>query len=491
MKIAFYSDLEKADEVPLLVLPIWDTLEEAASLGRWTKSVASVLKAGDYKGKNGETYLFYPEGKVRLLLLGLGKQKEVSEETLRRAYSSVVRFAQQKKIARMNVVLPSISKLDQEALFRGVYEGIALTNYAYGKLKHETLKDNPIVLLEQVGLIGAGRFESGFFERLESIISSVFLVRDLVNGNADDKLSVILHEVIPALKKSSAKLKVELFDKRRLEEEKMGLILAVSRGSAVDPCLVQVSYQGNPKSQEHIVLVGKGITYDTGGLSIKPTDGMLTMKCDMAGAATVLGAIRSAAQLGLKVNVTALAPLAENGIDGNSYKLGDVYQSYSGRTVEINNTDAEGRLVLADALSYAVKNLEPTTLIDLATLTGAAIVALGDDIAALFSKDETLAKELLAASKATGEPVWQLPLVPEYKEAFKSEIADMLNSGGRDAGSIKAALFLQEFVSNVSWAHLDIAGPAYLNKPKHYNTTKATGYGVRLLVEFLEKRSAS
>lgn len=493
MKIAFHSDLEKVEPAPLLVLPVWESLEEAADFGRWKKSVALVLKSGDFKGRNGETYALYPEGekKGRLLLLGLGKQKEATEETLRRAYSSAVRFAQNKKIDRMSVVFPIASKLEKKELLRGIFEGIALTNYAYGKLKHDALKDNPIVLLEQVGLVGVNRSEAIYLERLEAIVSSVFLVRDLVNGNADDKLSVILHEVIPALKKGSAKLKVELFDKRKLEEEKMGLILAVSRGSVVDPCLIQVSYQGNPKSKEHIVLVGKGITYDTGGLSIKPTDGMLTMKCDMAGAATVLAAVRTAAELGLKVNVTALAPMAENGIDGKSYKLGDVYRSYSGRTVEINNTDAEGRLVLADALSYAVKNLKPTCMIDLATLTGAAVVALGDDISALFSKDEGLAKELLAASKVTGEPVWQLPLVAEYKEAFKSEIADTLNSGGREAGAIKAALFLQEFVSDVSWAHLDIAGPAYLNKPKHYNTTKATGYGVRLLVEFLEKRSAS
>ena len=213
------------------------------------------------------------------------------------------------------------------------------------------------------------------------------------------------------------------------------------------------------------------------------------MKCDMSGAAAVLGTVRAAAELGLKINVTALAPMAENSIDGKSYKLGDVYRSYSGRTVEINNTDAEGRLILADALAFAVKNLGPSCIVDVATLTGAAIIALGDDISALFSDDQKLCDQLLSSAATTGEALWRLPLVADYKDAYKSEIADTVNSGGREGGAIKAALFLQPFVGVVPWAHIDLAGPAYLNKPKHYNTSKATGYGVRLLLDFLRQRA--
>ncbi len=490
MKIAFYSDLEKRESAPLLVVPIWDSLKEAAEIGSLKKKIALSLKSGDFKGRNGETLIVYleDEKEQRILLLGIGKEGKTSGETLRRAYSSAVRIAQNKKIDRANFIFPKISKLDRKTLLRGVFEGITLTNYAFTELKHDALKDHPSVLLEKVGLIGVEKKEEAFLERLHTIASSVEFVRNLVNRNADDKLAVILKEALPSFKKQ---LKVELFGKKELEKEKMGLILAVSRGSEIDPCLIQVSYRGNPKSKEHVVLVGKGITYDTGGLSIKPTDGMLDMKCDMAGAAMMLGTIRAVADLGLKINVTVLAPMAENCIDSKSYKLGDVYRSYSGKMIEINNTDAEGRLVLADALSYAVKHLKPTMIIDAATLTGAIIMAIGSDMAGLFATEEKLAKELLAASEETGEGLWRMPLVADYKDAFKSDVGDMVNSGGREAGAVKAALFLQEFVGDVDWAHIDIAGPAYLTKPKHYNTAKGTGYGVRLLVEFLEKRSAS
>ena len=214
------------------------------------------------------------------------------------------------------------------------------------------------------------------------------------------------------------------------------------------------------------------------------------MKCDMSGAAIVLGTVATAAELGLKVNVTAVTPVTENCIDGKSYKLGDVYRAYNGKTVEVNNTDAEGRLVLGDALSYAAKNLDPSCMIDIATLTGSAVVALGEEISALYTPEEGLAKELLDASKKTSELLWRLPLYPDYKESMKSEIADMVNSMGRDAGSIKAAFFLQEFVDDIPWAHIDAAGPCFLSKPKHYHTTQATGYGIRLFIEFLESKQA-
>lgn len=269
----------------------------------------------------------------------------------------------------------------------------------------------------------------------------------------------------------------------------MGLILAVGRGAPHDPCLIQAAYKGNPDSKEHIVIVGKGITYDTGGLSLKPTDGMLSMKCDMAGAAVALGVVKTAAKLGLKVNVTAVTPVAENSIGSKSYKLGDVYRSYSGKTVEINNTDAEGRLVLADALAFVVDKFAPTRIVDLATLTGACVVALGDEIAGLFCDDDLLAEDLLGASDLTDELLCRIPIHMDYMEAYKSEIADLTNSGGREAGAIKGALFLKQFVGDVPWAHLDIAGPAYLPKPKFYHPMKATGFGVRLLIDFLERHA--
>ena len=481
MKIELFSDLNQLPKSDLLVFPFWEKGESASDLGRFKSGIEPILKSGDFKARNGETFLCYVEG-LRIALLGLGKKSDVNSESLRRAYSAAVRLAQLKNIKSAQFVC--IEGNHTQAIF----EGIFLSNYAYNKWKSDSFHEVCVPLLETIGLIGteAVRHEA-LFRELQVIVSSVHWVRDLVNGNADDKLDFVLHEIKSIF--SGKKVRVEIFDKQKLEELQMGLILAVSRGAPTEPCLIQVSYEGNPGSPEHVVLVGKGVTYDTGGFSIKPTEGMLTMKCDMSGAAAVLGTVRAAAELGLKINVTALAPMAENSIDGKSYKLGDVYRSYSGRTVEINNTDAEGRLILADALAFAVKNLGPSCIVDVATLTGAAIIALGDDISALFSDDQKLCDQLLSSAATTGEALWRLPLVADYKDAYKSEIADTVNSGGREGGAIKAALFLQPFVGVVPWAHIDLAGPAYLNKPKHYNTSKATGYGVRLLLDFLRQRA--
>ncbi len=340
-----------------------------------------------------------------------------------------------KKIKHVGILFPKCKQ--KEEFLQGIAEGLLLSNYSFS-YKHDSVKENPIVLLDRVTLIGVERADG--LERMQKIVEGVYFVRDLVNANADDKIEKLLKEV----KKLHPKIKTTLFDKKKLEAEKMGLILAVNRASNLDPYLIQASYRGNPKSKEHVVLIGKGITYDTGGLSIKPTDGMLAMKCDMAGAATVLGAVKIAAELGLKVNVTAVTPITENSIGSGSYKLGDVYRSYSGKTVEINNTDAEGRLVLADAIGYAVANLKPSCIVDLATLTGAVVVALGEDIAGLFANNDELAEELMAASQRTDELLCNMPLYPDYLEGFKSDIADLVNSGGREAGAIKAALFLQD-----------------------------------------------
>ncbi len=452
------------------MLPFWQGPKEAAEL---PFKIEGALH--DFKGKNGETALYYSGGQ-RVLLLGLGKQDEASVEALRKAYAAAVKVARSKKLKQIDILFPKCKQ--KEEFLRGIGEGVFLSNYSF-TYKDHTLKDEPIVLLEKV--VFAGVEKSELLEEIKTIATGVHFVRDLVNANADDKLDAVLK----AVKKLPSKIKVSIFDKKQIEKEGMGLLLAVNRGSNSDPAFVQLDYTGDAKSKKRLVLVGKGVLYDTGGLSIKPTDGMLAMKCDMAGAATVLGAIKTACELGLKVNVTALMPLTENSIGSKSYKLGDVYTSYSGKTVEITNTDAEGRLILADAIAYAVKNLKPTAIVDLATLTGACVVALGDDISGLFCNHDALAEELLQSSERTDELIWRLPVHNDYFESFKSEIADMINSVGREAGAIKAALFLQAFAGDVPWAHLDIAGPAYIPKPKHYNPMKGTGHGLRLLVDFL------
>ncbi|HEY4255177.1 MAG TPA: leucyl aminopeptidase [Chlamydiales bacterium] len=480
MKISFLR--KKAD---LLVLPIWEGGKEAFSdNSSWKKKLSSPLKG--FKGSQGETEFSYWEGELepRALLLGLGAADKVSLESIRRAFAAACKVARSKKLKTVSFVFPTISSLSRKETLRAFFDGIFLSNYSF---TYATA--SPISLIEEAVFIGVEKKEAALLSIFETIASSVFFVRDLVNANADEITPQRIAAAAIALAKKSPQLTATVFDRKKLEAEKMGLLLAVGRGASVDPCLVQLSYKGNPSSKEHIVLVGKGITFDTGGLSIKTAEGMVTMKCDMAGAATVLSAVQTAAALKLKVNVTALAPCAENAVDAKSYKPGDVYTSYSGKTVEINNTDAEGRLVLADAIAYAVKALKPSCVIDLATLTGAIVIALGEEMAGFFTQSELLSKQLLDASASSGDMLWRMPMHTDYKDALKSDIADIIHTGGRDASSIKAALFLQEFAGNVPFVHIDIAGPAFLTKPKHYHPTKATGFGLRLLIDFLESRA--
>lgn len=472
MKITFNSKPHFSDSSELLVLPFWEGPKPGADFSMFGSSI--ILR--DFSAKQAETALMY-HNNHRILLLGLGSFEKYTAESLRRAYSSVIRFAIEKKIKKISLIAADHLKNNTDLL--AICEGILLTNYAF------SYKSENTCLVDSVEFLSAEAPKG--LSHLETICKGVCFARDLVNGNADDVTPKML---VDTALKLHPKVDVTIFDRKRLEQEKMGLILAVNRASNLDPYMIEASYKGNKESKDHIVLVGKGITYDTGGLSLKPTDSMVGMKCDMAGAGVVLAVIKTVAELGLKINLTVLAPVTENSIGSRSYKLGDVYKAYNGKTVEITNTDAEGRLILADALSYAVKNLKPTCMIDLATLTGAIMIGLGEEIAGLFSKDDEIIQDLVASSKKTSEHLWPMPIHDDYKDALKSEIADMVNSfASRDAGAVKAALFLQEFVGNVPWAHIDLAGPAYLSKPKYYHRTKATGYGVRMLVEFLMRRS--
>ena len=278
-------------------------------------------------------------------------------------------------------------------------------------------------------------------------------------------------------------LAIEVWDLARLEAERCGSLLAVARGSTREPRLVILKYSGGKEGQAPLALVGKGVTFDSGGLSIKPNDGMVTMKCDMAGAATVLGAMQAIAQLKLPVNVIGLCGLVENMLSGDSYKLGDVLRARSGKTIEVLNTDAEGRLVLADVLDVALQH-QPAKIIDLATLTGACVVALGNDVAGLMTNNQPWCDAVRQAADSVGEQVWQLPMFAEYTEQIRSEVADIKNVGnGRWGGAITAAKFLEEFVGEKPWVHMDIAGPAFLESAKPWMDGGGSGVFVRTLVE--------
>jgi leucyl aminopeptidase len=336
------------------------------------------------------------------------------------------------------------------------------------------------------GEIVWGGVDSAAVKRGDVLGEAVNLTRRLVN----EPPSEIYPESFASQAASVAEacgMAIEVWDQARLEAERCGSLLAVARGSSREPRLVILKYSGGPNGSPPLALVGKGVTFDSGGLSIKPTDGMKTMKCDMAGAATVLGAMQAIARLKLPVNVIGLCGLVENMLSGSSYKLGDVLRARSGKTIEVLNTDAEGRLVLADVLDVALQH-QPAKIIDLATLTGACVVALGNDVAGLMTNSQEWANAVKSAADAAGESLWQLPMFPEYGEQIRSEVADIKNVGdGRWGGAITAAKFLEEFVGSKPWVHLDIAGPAFLESSKSWLEAGGSGFGVRTLIEVAKR----
>ncbi len=484
--------LTQRKSADLIVLPYWESgrgPKAAALQGALERYGKLPISSKDFHAEEGEISLLYVEkGKEkRIILLGLGKEEKLSLEGLRRIYAKLSNFCQKRKLTKINLLLPNIVQLRKvtvEECVKGVCEGILLTNYHWGQ---KTADKKKRVLLKHVTLIGILPKVSPLLRECEKLVEAVYFTRDLVNENADTVNPLYLREVAKNLSHKFPSIKTSIFDKKRIEKEKMGLLLAVGRASEFDPGLIFCTYRGDPRSKEHTLLVGKGITFDSGGLNLKPTGGIETMREDMAGAATVMGAIAAAASLELKTNITAVMPVAENAIDNKSYKPGDVYKSFLGKTVEIISTDAEGRLILADALAYSVKHLKPTRIIDFATLTGSMVVALGHGISGFFANQDKLADQLISAGDTAGEQLWRMPLYQAYKEDLKSKIADIKNCGTRAAGSITAALFLEEFVGDTPWAHVDIAGTAYLTKEYSYWPYGAVGFGVRLTVEFLKK----
>jgi leucyl aminopeptidase len=307
------------------------------------------------------------------------------------------------------------------------------------------------------------------------------LSRELINRQPNDVYPEVFADRASQLAAQYG-LACDIFDERRLKQERMNAMLAVGKGSVRPPRMVVLQYRGGSNDGPVLALVGKGVTFDSGGLSLKPSDSMKTMKCDMAGAATVLGAIVAAARLKLPVNLTAYAGLVENMPSGSSYKLGDVLTARNGVTIEIHNTDAEGRLVLADVLSYAVDQ-KAAKIIDLATLTGSCVVALGEDVAGGFTNDQAWYDAVHAASRSAAEDIWQMPMFDSYDEQLKCDVADVKNVGTRWGGAITAAKFLQRFIGETPWVHLDIAGPAFAESSKPHREGGATGAYVRTLVE--------
>ena len=433
-------------------------------------------------------------GEIRILRLsGLPKEafslKDSSRESWRKLGGDAVRAAKKMKAASVGIALTAVSRELLGAVIQAVTEGIQLGEYEFSKYKSGEKKASAskqkfsLLLRER-----PSRELSECITRAKGIADAVIFARDLVNTPPADMLPKDLVAAAKEVKSAVRGATLKIFGEQELKKMKANLLLCVAAGSASKPYLIHLSRPARSASAKKIVLVGKGVAFDSGGLCIKPGKSMEEMKCDMAGAAAVLGAFKAFAALGrTDIELHAIVPTTENSISGPAVRPGDVVRSMSGKTVEVLNTDAEGRLILADAFTYAQK-LNPDLMIDLATLTGACIVALGDDYAGLFTHDKELRDSMIEAGRLSGELLWPLPLAKEYKGQLKGQVGDLRNIGsGSGGGATLGALFLEEFVPRgTRWAHIDIAGPAFLSRGGDYSVPGATGFGVRTLLSLLE-----
>ncbi len=441
-------------------------------------------EAGDLTGKLAETVALRGVRGIqapRLMLVGLGKPEQQNEAGLNKAYLTAVRQITSKTGQRIAVGLPTLATMSPAASLKTIAAALQISGQGQDLYRVERARypvESVAFLADPASDLTALRAAA---DEGTIIGNAVNLTRELVNQPPSVIFPVSFAERAAKVA-AECGLKCDIYDEAWLRQERMNALLAVNQGSVQPPRLVVLEYDNAPAGAPTLSLVGKGVTFDSGGLSLKPTDSMLTMKCDMAGAATVLGVMQAISQLKLPVHVRGLMGLVENMPSGSAFKLGDVMHARNGVTIENQNTDAEGRLVLADVLCYAI-DLGTDCVVDLATLTGACVVALGEDVVGAFTNHQGWCDQLLAASRECGEDTWQLPMWDHYNELIKSEIADIRNTGGRWGGAITAAKFLEKFVSGKPWVHLDIAGPAFASATKPHREGGGTGVMVKTLVE--------
>lgn len=449
--------------------------------------ISRLIRKGDFKPKAGAVHLLYPEGRnpaERLLLVGLGKRNVFTLNRLRQAAGKAAPLLRSAG-ARSITFVTDGTGLDAEELAQALIEGSMLGLYRFLKYKTDEENDRKkdlrtITLLTESS--SAVRAMQKGVKIGEAIAESTVMARDMVSSPPVDMTPAIIATRAKEIARQFG-LKLQILEKDQMQKLGMGALLGVASGSVQPPKFIIVEYRKGGR-KPFIALVGKTITFDSGGISIKPAENLDRMKDDMAGGAAVLGAIRTAAALKLPLNLVGLLPATENMPGGRAYKPGDVLRTMSGQTIEIINTDAEGRLILADALAYACK-YKPAVIVDIATLTGACGIALGQEATGMLGTNDVFMQKIRAAGEKTGERVWELPLWEEYYDQIKSDIADMKNTGGRAGGVITAAALLSKFVQKYPWVHLDIAATSWSEKERPYTPKGATGIGVRLLTQFL------
>lgn len=450
-----------------------------------TETIQELITETEFKGKSGSTAATRvgSHSPIRkIILVGLGKPEQLKLDTIRVAGAAITRVAKKEKSKTLAISLPIVNA-DPAATSQMIAEGILLSLHQDNRFKSDP--EDKGAKLETVDLLGLGGQQASITQA-EQICSGVILARELVAAPANAVTPITMAETAEKIA-SDYGLSLKILEQEECEkfEKGMGAFLGVAKASDLPPKFIHLIYTppGTPKRK--LAIIGKSLTFDSGGLNIKGVgSGIETMKMDMGGGAATLGAAKAIGQMKPNVEVHFICPATENMISGHAMRPGDILTASNGKTIEVNNTDAEGRLTLADALVFAEK-LEVDAIVDLATLTGACVVALGDDIGGLWSPDEQLAKQLKEASESAGEKFWQMPLEDKYFEGMKSPIADMKNTGPRAGGSITAALFLKKFIEKTPWAHLDIAGPVWADKESGVNNSGATGFPVRTLVNWV------
>lgn len=461
--------------------------EISGDLAQLDEKLAGLIKEliaeQEFEGKTGTsavTRVGANSSIRKIILVGLGKAEELKLETLRNSAAAIARIAKKEKSKSLGISFPTVND-DPAMSAEAIVEGIILALHQDNRFKSKP--EDKGAKLETVELLGLQGQEAAI-ARAEQICSGVILARELVAAPANAVTPVTLAETAQEIA-AECGLEIAILEKEDCEKLNMGAYLGVAMASELPPKFIHLTYKPQGTPRKKLAIIGKGLTFDSGGLNIKGAgSGIETMKMDMGGAAATLGAAKAIGQIKPDVEVHFISAATENMISGRAMHPGDILTASNGKTIEVNNTDAEGRLTLADALVFAEK-LEVDAIVDLATLTGACIIALGDNISGLWSTDESLAAQIKAAAELAGEKFWQMPLEEKYFDGLKSPIADMKNTGPRAGGSITAALFLKEFVEKTPWAHLDIAGPVWTDKENGVNNSGATGFPVRTLVHWV------
>jgi leucyl aminopeptidase len=500
MKITALRADPAGHAAPLLALPVLEGDAQDAAFTALDQALGGQLAAlrtrGDVRGTFGETVLFFPAaGAVpaeRVLLVGMGKAADLTAERLRRAAGSAAKQAAKSRASSLAFALPASVVADRVAA-RAVAEGLVLGAYEFREMKSaDEEKPAPVSLDEAAILLpeGADAGEAAEGARVGEIVARAEnLARTLGNLPGNVATPAYLAQTAERIAGERG-LQVTILGPEEMRAEGMGALLAVAQGSEQEPRLIVLEHRGGAEGGKPLVIVGKGLTFDAGGISIKPAQGMEDMKFDMCGGAATIAAMQAIAELEVPVNVVGIVPSSENLLGGAAMKPGDILRAHGGKTIEVVNTDAEGRLILADAISYA-KRFDPAAMLDAATLTGACVIALGHAATGVMGNDQALVNEVLAAGEATGERCWQLPMFDDYREQIKSDYADIKNSGGRPAGAITAGWFLREFVGDWPWVHLDVAGTAYGDGKVSYLTKGGTGVPTRIFVEWVLGRAAA